>query len=234
MIVGIDGDTLVYRCGFAAEASTENPPVSHALQIVKNTITDILVATEADDFIVFISGTDNFRVERAVTHEYKGNRKDARRPIHYDAIREYLVDTYGAEIINGQEADDALGIFLTEDTKNRICCSIDKDLLMVPGKHYNWVKKTFIEIDEITGMLNFFRQLLTGDDTDNIKGIHQVGPAKADKILSAQLATWWLMKVKGAYHKAGMDMDRVHENADLLWIRRKPNQKCPYIGERDE
>ena len=201
-VVGIDGDTLVYRCGFAAESGGEVQPLAHALQIVKQAIDGILEATEADDFIVYLSGTGNFREEVAVTHEYKGNRKDARKPVHYDAIRTYLIEQYGAEVIDGQEADDALGIFLTKDIKNHICCSIDKDLLMVPGLHYNWVKKEFTYIDKTTGLINFFKQLLTGDDIDNIKGLNKIGEKTADTILCNALAGFLPEVVQEVYGKS--------------------------------
>jgi 5'-3' exonuclease len=79
------------------------------------------------------------------------------------------------------EADDYLGINQNESS---IICSIDKDLLQVPGKHYNFVKKEFYEVDEETGFRNFYTQLLTGDTSDNIKGIAGIGPVKAKKALA--------------------------------------------------
>ncbi len=60
----------------------------------------------------------------------------------------------------------------------------DMAMRQVPGKHYNFVKKEFYEVDEETGLRNFYTQLLTGDTSDNIKGIAGIGPVKAKKALT--------------------------------------------------
>ncbi len=41
-----------------------------------------------------------------------------------------------------------------------------------------------VEVDEETGLRNFYTQLLTGDTSDNIKGIAGIGPVKAKKALA--------------------------------------------------
>src|SRR5690606_41714779 len=68
----------------------------------------------------------------------------ARKPYWYDEIRDYLIRRWGAEVVDGQEADDAIGIAAWNSYKEcpeySIIASIDKDLRMIPGYHYNWVK----------------------------------------------------------------------------------------------
>lgn len=82
----------------------------------------------------------NFRDSIAKRAKYKGNRDAAVRPTHHKAIRSYLEERYGAQTAVGEEADDALGIGMTEHPES-VLVSFDKDLLQVPGTHYNWVTK---------------------------------------------------------------------------------------------
>ena len=70
-------------------------------------------------------------------------------------MNEYLVKEYKAEVCDGQEADDALGINQTDQT---IICTIDKDLLMIPGQHYNFVKEEFKTVTYLDGLKHFYMQ----------------------------------------------------------------------------
>jgi hypothetical protein len=159
-------------------------PVSHALSNVKSTVQKILDATNTNDFHIFLSSGTNFRGDVATIQEYKANRKDARKPVHYDAIHEYLQNFYGAIKYTSIEADDALAMCQTDNT---VICSLDKDLLQVPGLHYNWTKEEPSEAKKLVtpevGILKLYQQLLTGDSTDNIPGIYGVGAVKAKKII---------------------------------------------------
>jgi hypothetical protein len=95
-------------------------------------------------------------------------------------------------LTDGFEADDALALAQTEDT---IICSIDKDLLMVPGRHYNWRKEEFTDVTYESGVKWFCTQLLQGDwSTDSIIGCGHLetkvyGPkaAKAGQAYSARV-----------------------------------------------
>lgn len=217
----VDGDLLVYRCGFAAEkrhyvisqegedaidfdnAAERNEytkaldsagvewtmetyrdveDVSHALANVKTVMTGILEELKPVDHQVFLSQGKCFRDAIATIKEYKGNRKDEDKPTHYQAIRDYLVEHWGAHIVSSIEADDALALAQDEDS---VIVSLDKDLLQVHGKHYNWVKNEKILITPDVGLRKLWMQVLTGDGTDNIPGIYRVGPVKARKLVNA-------------------------------------------------
>jgi 5'-3' exonuclease len=93
-----------------------------------------------------------------------------------------LLTRWGARISYGQEADDSLGIAQSWMT-DTIICSIDKDLLQIPGKHYNFVKKEFLDVSRIEGLQHFFKQILIGDTADNIGGCKGIGPVKAERLL---------------------------------------------------
>jgi DNA polymerase-1 len=142
--------------------------------MIENTLAEV----EASEYKLFLTSPDNFR--KHIYPEYKANRT-ATKPKHLQFLRDYLVESWQGTVAEKMEADDYLGINQHESS---IICSIDKDLLQVPGKHYNFVKKEFYEVDEETGFRNFYTQLLTGDTSDNIKGIAGIGPVKAKKALA--------------------------------------------------
>ena len=68
----------------------------------------------------------------------------------------------------------------------------------------------------------FYTQVLTGDRTDNIPGLHGIGPKKAAKILKGLKTEHEMFDaVLKAYDN---DLEYLTEQGKLLWIRRKPNQ----------
>ena len=189
-------------------------------------IDDIIEETKASTIELFITDSkSNFRLD--LSDLYKANRTES-KPFYYDFLREYLIKTFKAVVVRGQEADDELGIRQTDDT---IICSIDKDLLMIPGKHYNIDNRTIVQVDELGGFYHFCRQVLTGDSVDNIRGLDRVGPKRADNILldCHDYRSMW-ETVKKAYEDA--DRDDLMTVAQLIWIRRKREQHpMDYIGE---
>lgn len=243
----IDGDIILYAVGFASErryyecsdgfmctkakeakahcAETEweytlqrDPSPSKVWKGNANAmLKSILEQTEASDHTLYFTGKGNFR--ETIYPEYKANRKGMDKPLCYKKLKEYLCDNYTCETVQGIEADDALGINQEEDT---IICSLDKDLDMIPGWHYNWNKKEVFEINKADADLNFWLQVLTGDMTDNIVGLRGVGPKTAFKLLSAcnhYDTPNYFTKCYFEYFKR----DRIEDletNCELLWIQR--------------
>jgi 5'-3' exonuclease len=219
-----DGDIIVYRVGFASEDVEER----FALARVKELVYEVVYfSLECDTYELFITGKGNFRNDIAETAPYKGNRKDMKKPIHYDAIRAHLLEM-GASLIEGMEADDAIAIRATELGDNCVIVSIDKDLDQIAGHHYNFVKNNFYTITEEEGLKNFYKQILTGDRVDNIIGIKGCGPVRADKLIGPCKTEQEMFDVcVKAYSDDGQDgVKRVTENGHLLWLLRHPNQ--PY------
>lgn len=218
----IDADIICYRVGFASEDVSEEVCMARVTKLVNEIVYEDL---KCDDYKAYITGKGNYRNELAVTEPYKGNRKDAKRPVHYQAIRTHL-QRLGAELVEGSEADDAVA---TEATKTGgWIVSIDKDLDQVAGWHYNFVKHEEYYVTEEEGLRNLFTQVLTGDRTDNIIGLKGIGPKKAEKLLQD-------CKTEREYYDACLkaydgNQLRVDENLNLLWLRREPNQKCPLVS----
>lgn len=213
MIALVDGDIIAYRNA----AVVKEDSVEYALIGCDRMMQDILAATEADEYLVYLSGSNNFRYQ--INPDYKANRKDIVKPPHLQACRDFLCNEWNAKVVHGYEADDALGI--QQDKKGNeygfdtVICTIDKDLLQVPGYHYNFVNKTFKTVSQIEGIRHFYAQMLIGDKSDNIVGVDGLGVVKSGKILNP-LQTEEEMMVAGCslYNHA----DRFQMNADCLWI----------------
>lgn len=182
MVALIDGDLVVYRCA----CSAENESFELAKHRVNELLDLLLTKTEADGYRFYIGGKENFR--KNIYPEYKGNRTQP-KPIHLDALREYAVNELNAEITEHElETDDYLGIY---QHNNTIICSLDKDLLQIPGRHYRWAISTskwskdeeWHTQTEIEGLRLFYEQCLKGDASDNVKGVEGIGEKKAKKIL---------------------------------------------------
>jgi len=173
--VNIDGDIIVYSVGFAGEGD----PVAFVLDSVNRMIADIVKTCKADSYTVLLTGKGNYRKDIATIKPYKGNRKDAGKPALYDDIRDHILNHRNGELIEGEEADDQLGIRAVRD--GHIIATLDKDLDTVPGDHYNWRKDTRYTVTEEEAMHFFYTQMLTGDTTDNIPSMFQMVGRRASK-----------------------------------------------------
>lgn len=204
----IDSDILTYEIGFAAQKKIGDEiipvPVEEVNQMVDNKIKEICAAVySTEPPILYLTGKNNFRHDIAKQQEYKGGRK-AVKPFHWKYIRSYLIAQWGAIVVDGMEADDALAIEQTKrlHLKDTIICSRDKDLKQVPGYHYQWEcgkQGSFGPewVDELgyiklkgpkkivgCGLKFFYSQVLTGDSTDTYGGLPGCGPIRAFAILN--------------------------------------------------
>lgn len=166
----VDADSICY----AAACVTEDEPEANALHIVKNKM-EHLGRTYAIRPIVYLSGKERWRDERATIWPYKGNRKSP-KPKHLEACRQYLVAQWSASIYE-DEADDVVGRHATEDIgTKKVIVSIDKDLDNIPGLHYNWKKREEYYVSPNEATCNFYRQVICGDRADNIPGLSHTAP----------------------------------------------------------
>ena len=112
-----------------------------------------------------------------------------------------------------------MGIQQDKETMTTVICSIDKDLLQIPGRHYNFVKKVHTVQTYEDGLKHLYMQSLIGDKSDNIIGVAGIGPVKAEQALAELLPEEWYDKCRELYN----DDERFHLNMKLLYIWRKPN-----------
>jgi len=183
MVLLIDADILLYRVAWACQNRNGNTyTFKDCIDTLNNYMSTMVNNLGSNKYIAYLTGINNFREKITASKPYKGNRI-SEKPTFYYLLREYMVQNLHCHIINGMEADDALAISynLIPDS---IICSTDKDLLQIAGRHYNIVKQQSIVITEAEAEYNLWSQVLTGDPTDNIAGIYNVGPKTASNILS--------------------------------------------------
>lgn len=261
MIALIDLDPLPYAYGSITFEDGALLPDKLLRKMVDEKIESIVQGSGADDWVGFLTdSSSNFRINIATILPYKGNRTGSEKPPRYQMLRDYLLDNYPSKVtlVKGMEADDALSIAqyanleLSEtlpmdhpDFHNTIICTIDKDLNMVPGWHYGWSKGNSPETapwfqDKLGGLRCFYKQLLTGDPTDNIKGLYGVG---AKSVLVSRLDEFedeepMYTHVRDEYVKRfGTYADQfLLENARLLWMLEKEGEMWnpPIIIKEEE
>lgn len=160
-------------------------PLQFALSNIRNSIDAIRFKLKAEQESIYLSGRNNFRYRIATVRPYKGNRDVTHKPVYLSEGREWLQSKYGAIVVDGIEADDALGIEAAKNLKGSIIVTNDKDLKQIPCWHYNWTTPTEepVYASPKDAGLFFFQQVLSGDATDNVPGIEGLGPTGARGIL---------------------------------------------------
>src|SRR5690606_26593161 len=182
----IDADTFVW---VAAYLNRDNPPVDEAVNSHDGIDTEGLVATRATQYAGYVQVKEK-SYRHKMFNSYKANRPP--KPIWLQRFEKplklHLLEYWKFTSVEGLEADDAVASCayrLRELGQPYIVVGNDKDLNQIPGDHYNPQKKEKFHITSQEAEMVMYLQLLTGDSTDNIKGVPGVGPAKAKKILTA-------------------------------------------------
>jgi len=218
----VDGDIVAYRAAFSTQDMFPQDAENKTDELMDYILGETLMFPSPNDYKVFLTGSGNFRYDIAKSFPYKGNRSGTEKPIHLPVTRERLVSKWGAIISEGEEADDLIAIEATEIGPDAIVASIDKDMLQISCRHFNFTTGVWTTVTEFGGLRSFYKQILTGDRADNIIGLYRVGPVKAEKMLQdceTEEELW--DAVLKAYDG---DLDRVVENARLLWLRREEGQ----------
>jgi 5'-3' exonuclease len=206
MRVLVDGDIVCYRCAVSVK---DDEPVELVINRIDNLMTQIIDDTEASEFEFYIKGEKNFRYY--INPDYKANRIQP-KPFHLESAYQYVLDCWNAIPSGIYESDDLLGIQQRSDT---IIASIDKDLLMIPGMHWNFVKLEKQRVSYMDGIRKFWKQMMIGDTSDNIYGIQGIGPKKAEKLIDWLDSEQEMFEV--VYEKYN-DPKRFVMNANCLWI----------------
>lgn len=201
-VVLIDADSIYFRAACVTEKQNE------LRKSINHTINQIKQECLTDKMLIAVKGEGNFRHD--IYPQYKANRKElpdnVRRALNYG--HSYMCDYHGAIRADGMEADDLVSIWAYEAMdmdQDYTIAGLDKDLLQIPGAHYNFKKSTHTYVDYDTANMHLMLQCLTGDSTDNIPGIKGIGPKKAEKILFGQPTKRRWTRVQAAWraHKAG-------------------------------
>ena len=209
----VDADSIYFRAAFVTKKKNEiRKNIDHVMNEIEREV--MKTHFEDIDWMVAVKGRGNFRKD--LYPDYKKNRKpqpdDMKEALNYG--HQYMVDKYKAVMADGMEADDLVSIWAYEAREMAqpyTIVGLDKDLLQIPGMHYNFSKRTHCEVGDEEGYQSLMLQCLTGDGTDNIPGIKGVGPKKASKILAGIPSNRLWPRVRAAWrsHNAG--------NPELSW-----------------
>lgn len=230
----IDADIFVYKAtrlserevNWGGDSWTLHCDFAEVKTIIDDQIWKVQEGTQADKVLLCFTDKRNFRKE--INSEYKSNRKGGRKPMCFIPAMDYCKETYPYKIFNWLEADDVIGILATEKSKNeRIVVSEDKDLLTVPGLHWDFKEEKIFEWKEKDADYKFFYQSLVGDSTDNYKGCQGVGPISAGKILDGNIGSVLDMweGVSEAFLKSGQGEQEAIKNCRMARILRDGEYK---------
>lgn len=235
----VDSDSLIFRAGWVgierdSEGNPAPSPLAHSLANLKTTVSNILDRFPAREWEkLYLTAPGGYRHKVATMRPYKGTRT-SKKPEHYDAMRKYLVEYWGAEVVDEdlpederREADDACGSLQWQHADKSTCLvAIDKDLLQLPGWHYHPVKDEFHMRTLNQADLWFWKQMMTGDTVDNIPGLKGVGERSAEKVIEgcARKKNRVRKAVEDMYKKefSGKWKEAMDEMATLLFIQRQP------------
>jgi 5'-3' exonuclease len=178
----IDGDFIPYYVGYTKKGDPEKT-LDQVIDECNNIVWNILVQTQASEYIGFlgVKGEPTFR--HKIYPEYKGQRT-TELPLFFREVRKHLIEYWKFVFAPSSiETDDAVNI--TRIRTNAIAVSPDKDLLQLEGKHYNpkkkvWVDNTFLYQE---AAFAFWKDMFVGQTGDNIKGIPQIGEVTARRYL---------------------------------------------------
>jgi len=199
-ILLIDGDIFAYQTAAAENKTSDwgdgdihiHADLEQGISNLDKKMEALMTKLHADEIVVCISDKENFRY--GVYPDYKSNRVDTVRPLILEELKQHLLDNYDSKIKPGLEADDVLGILLTNPKMypgmEKVCVTIDKDLRTVPGLHFNPDKETeAVLITPKEAQRFHLLQTLTGDVTDGYPGCPGVGPVRADLLLNKNMGT---------------------------------------------
>ncbi|MDZ4197838.1 MAG: 5'-3' exonuclease H3TH domain-containing protein [Kiritimatiellia bacterium] len=195
----IDGHNLAYRSYFALAHITRGdaPPTQALLGFIKTHRSLLRIWNPTHQVVVFDGGLSAQRLEQCP--EYKAQRPPMPDDLRsqFPLIQQYLdCAAVPALRIPGQEADDiiaALALRAAEEQSSVKVFSSDKDLCQLIGPRVHLINPARPEVlmDASAARAKFGVPperlgewlALTGDASDNIRGVPGIGPVTATKLI---------------------------------------------------
>jgi len=190
----LDGDIIAYRAACWAEVE--------GFDCLEDRLNDdihkIWTPKKADSVVVAFSCSRRVNYRRSFWPNYKANRDNTASPDFLGDCKDYLMNNWDHVIEPRLEADDLIGIHTSSETM--IGVTIDKDLLSVPGYHWNPNKDKEIRyVSEEEANRFFYKQWMMGDTTDGVPGLWRIGPKRADKLLDSWDPVEWEKQIFRMY-----------------------------------
>ncbi len=196
----IDGDSIPYIVAWKYNDNDPND-LERVLDTTDKFVENILNSTGAHHYVGFLGSGRTFRHE--LDPEYKAKRPSSTQSYLTwgGVIKAHLRDKWGFVPVKDLEADDAVAIMQYHlGFENSTIAHNDKDLGQVPGNHFNIASKKREYVEELEAYRRLCMQYITGDPTDNVKGIKGKGKVFAEKLLDgAESRIEMLRRVIKAY-----------------------------------
>lgn len=194
----LDVSGIVYRCFHGI------PPVSTSDGVQKNALVGFyrrlqgLMRQYPDG--VFLACFDTCRhtnIRREADPEYKANRRKSPEGLHEQfSLVKKLCDTLRIQKIfkEGYEADDLIASICKSAKDECVVVTYDKDMLQLLKfphvKIYNPQQKSMLDDSYVREKYGISADhfdvylALVGDPSDNVKGVRNVGPKRASKLIN--------------------------------------------------
>lgn len=225
MILLVDADILLFQMCFSHERSIDwgEGVVSKVIEQdkaedrIERMVDQMIKANQCVEAVLCFTSWKNFRYD--VYPEYKANRSFQKFEM-ITPLREWMEFTFPYRRIEMLEADDVMGVMATKQPDKYVIATIDKDLQQIPGRHYNWASKKRTLVGDEAADLTFYRQVITGDPTDNFKGIPGYGPKRANTLLAETPKENWWEAIVDAYVGKGLTEEYALQMARVARILR--------------
>ena len=252
MLALVDGDSILYICGFAVESTTyavggsvystrkEAIQAADMAGIDKNTIVEEVVYEPLAHALQLVknlltkiksrTGCTDMRIFLSGENNF---RYDIATIKPYKGNRTnrkpYWFNEIRQYLIDNRGAEVVQGIEADDAlamfaANNTILCTIDKDLDQIVGMHYNYQKDCIYDVSEDSALRSFYTQLLVGDVTDNIRGVPGVGKKTARRLMNAckDEEDMYWTCLKEYCRTHDKALEALTENARLLYLLRYP------------
>ncbi len=197
----IDGSNYFFRAYYAIRSmsNSKSLPTNATYGFIRS-ILKLIKDFAPTHMVVVFDGPSNEKSRTALYPEYKAHREKmpedlvSQLPYVQDFCRNYGIPMLISE---GVEADDVMGALAKEFSKNKreiFLCSSDKDLCQLINEQIfqlNISKDNLLvtkeKVEVMYGILpsQFIDYLaLIGDKSDNIPGVHGIGPKAATNLLN--------------------------------------------------
>ena len=216
----VDADYVVYKSCAGAETEIDwgddvilvTSKFSEAYANVKRDLLKIInnFLWDVPELILFFSDSVNFR--KSIQPSYKGHR-NRKKPCGYKRVINRLKNEYRVVIMPTLEADDALGIYATQNPGS-VICSPDKDMRQIPGQLFDM--SHLMNVEETEGKKWHLIQTLAGDQTDGYSGVPGIGVKRAVTLFEEKGYSW--KTVVEAFADKDLSEDIALENARLAKI----------------
>lgn len=227
----IDGDFIAYKTAAVIERPihwgdglwTLHAWANEGIESMDAEIARLSDNLRADKIVIALTDQGkNWRTD--VYPLYKSNRKNTRKPVCLNPMREHLLAEYECFLRPGLEGDDVIGVLATHPTLipgEKIIVSADKDFFTIPGKFVRTAGPDagkLVTITEAEADRFHMIQSLAGDPTDGYPGCPGIGMDRAAPIIDGKLkAVPYEHTFTRGPRKGQVEIRFEDQEADTVW-----------------